>query len=1638
VAGRHLKGLRRGEMAAPSMTSPSPSMMVAALRERPSRLVGLRLNDDQRSSIRSTLKRNRIGRVRERRVPTASREAAENYLDCGKEGVMRNEDLSVRSSFLNRLCDLIEGTHPDQLCDDAFFKKISEVMLELVQDDHQSIRAMALRILRLCLCSREANMTHILKNNIEICIVRSLDIRADNEAERVAAFRIINNLLAIYEKSKFKKMVDEDRKKKNRSYSFPKSVMQPVIAIALAALRPQQQEQQNVQSPQKPGARCSSLDEKESAEDPLGLPSIALLMEFAVYEPDMTLEMAGTDWMVRVLTGEVVVSRRVATLVTRLFVHWLDSPRMRKKAQMNRVLEQIFAPLVDFGFFNNEAESDESRAKIETTLETFQHTFLAILRSWSGLLACSAVGSGSTVVSSSPIRLIEYLGLGTVISPSLVRIRSMIVDLICDFLDLPYADKKFYSWSEALKYFSSLHQPGVFERSLRNDFVIAHADRRAVHDERLRNHVDVLESFRAIAVYILVNASLPQSLCRLILACPDEPSSIKATLLLSDLIGQAATVLPSEWTSRVLSLPTLIHSSCETIALSTATAAMTKGRPLPDEGKERFTFQHAENAPLVLFRMDELQTAWLKCEEISRSPPVPTSLLALFVPRRAAKNEERARMMDGGRTPSLNDDDDLRIFETLEIQNRFNVGPVSEHLMSDILSSLGDTVDGPTINWRVADVFLELMQRDPKMVDRFRSNAAVLSFMEKLMAWLAPSARNLCRTKATEVLPAAVGKLAIECLMRLAPEEPLFREILDQFANDFVANLRPNVLSSSAFSSKHVNFNGSMYYFALLSSFASHSLGSTILERAGVMQIFLDLMTESTLAEHVKLIVCSIDYSRGGMSRVILNKALTATNEQSRVWCTRFLEVLASIDLPEFADWGVRMMISQIGDSSVKVVRHAVRLLHTWLPLHPSSLPLLRAVPLQTLGDAGVLLRVHLFACEIEARKNLSTAREVVDFWMKKFNARYAATVEEEMRMALLGIKRSMDGRFARSSHEKHSRYGVRMPAHLFSALASHEVGRKILREEKVVRRLTEQLRIAPSTDHRAAMLLKAATLALAHIGAAPRGHLLLSSDSLVLMIRLAEESEVLSVRGAAFAALNVLAGSEEGARMLARFGWESNWYRHVVEEVRAESGTRRTSSRLSHNIGGAEMDIRPSSLSVARPRLSRVRSALNLSESERKHSKTEGVRRKAGESVRSASAPARIRVKETNKKLTLADRSISALPRVSVNSESWDDRMEELREERGEEMEADVPIDVLRGAFGEHDEDSFQQSGQRSRRCTTVSIGPLSPVPSGASFCLDPCTTIGAARGHSESITDCIRYGMQAGRKELTADNGKLFAGEWTRRPHFSSALRQQWKLAPILVTKSSSVNRSFGAPVSYYFMPHTELESLAEYRTYIDSDPWLKNELARTRPLPGLPLTDRDALGEMPPTRRGRSLSDHSTWTNIALPTELEIVCKGIFVEDDAVERKIRANSRTISMSAAEAGHDDNRGQKGGYGRVRLEGEKKKHKTNLCFYCSAHKGEVRPFHVPNEREFSQLRLQVLDAVDLLEIKHALPEKKLLELRRRHPTLFDWPCLYADVLDLLDDYRFKAQSRTFLQELFYNALRLTQPDQSPISVDRM
>ena len=150
----------------------------------------------------------------------------------------------------------------------------------------------------------------------------------------------------------------------------------------------------------------------------LSLSCIAMFLEFCIHEPRLIINMSGTDWIVKILTGNSGVNKGITNLVCRVLVNWLDDPAVRNMAQLHLVLEQIFAPLIEFGFFEKNVAVSErynyfvvgKKMKfrvdkmVESVMVTFSHSFLGILRSWSGLFACAAVGPNSNVIASSPLR----------------------------------------------------------------------------------------------------------------------------------------------------------------------------------------------------------------------------------------------------------------------------------------------------------------------------------------------------------------------------------------------------------------------------------------------------------------------------------------------------------------------------------------------------------------------------------------------------------------------------------------------------------------------------------------------------------------------------------------------------------------------------------------------------------------------------------------------------------------------------------------------------------------------------------------------------------------------------------------------------------------------------------------------------------------------------------------------------------------------------------------------------------------------------------------------------------------------------------------------------------------------------------
>ncbi|VDM62827.1 unnamed protein product [Angiostrongylus costaricensis] len=701
---------------------------------------------------------------------------------------------------------------------------------------------------------------------------------------------------------------------------------------------------------------------------------------------------------------------------------------------------------------------------------------------------------------------------------------------------------------------------------------------------------------------------------------------------------------------------------------------------------------------------------------------------------------------------------------------------------------------------------------------------------------------------------------------------------------------------------------------------------------------FVDLITPSTHAVYVKLIVSCLDYEFDycSLTKVILQKALTSACESARRWCTKFLSTLAHRRPPNFSDWGFRLLLGQLADQSVKVIRDAIRILHTWLPVYKDAARWLRTAQLDNFGEAGILLKVHIYRDEHLCLLDEGKTRESVLFWLESFNVRYVEAIDDDIRDALFSVRRTVSGTFSRASGERAENFGHPAPPHLFASLCNHEFGRSVLCHLNVIDSLVNDLLSVQEPKK-----VKATLMALGHIGSVNEGFKLLPPDVVPQMVRIAEESAILSQRGYAFWALNILSLSLNGSAALARLGWESNRYCDIGNKQKREDGRLRFQTHCSH----------PSQVIVPKGSSDEndtffVSHGRNRSMSMTAIALTSLPLRPSIPLRRTKSASA-VYISKDPKKILPAD--IDGVLLRHERDVAWDS--------------------ILTKGFGSPSE----ESSEAGRRVTMT---------------VDSMVSEWESRSRTSTIVYCLNQGFVVNRKHLiiqgTVEFNKLLdkretisqIADLVRDPHFANAIRDKWKLAQIKTKRYVEVNQSVGDRARYVYMTKDEELSLSRFRREMLADPWLFDELCRFNP-------DSTCVTQ-------RSHPRHVT----ALPSDIDVMCS---LED--------------------------RGARSGHGRSQRSNARIKHSAYRCFYCSsADKGD---FVLPSHEDVSHLRREVLNQVDMLEIQQSTPEKKLLMLRKSFPWLFEWPCLYADVLELLDEYRFKSKSRAFLQEIFYDALRI-------------
>uniref|UniRef100_A0A915ATS6 Condensin complex subunit 1 C-terminal domain-containing protein n=2 Tax=Parascaris TaxID=6254 RepID=A0A915ATS6_PARUN len=1375
------------------------------------------------------------------------------------------------SQFLNDLAIALRNA--EAIDDEELFTAICKRVARYLLCDFQCIRAVGMRILRLA-CTTESSLVILLRNHVDMFLARSLDLDVENFDERIEALKLASHMLRLYSNANMKiraRAAEEGKMAVDYlegigTFLFPHSLILPILAIARTVF---------VVDGDKP---------TNAKPDGLAFASLAIFVELAISEPDVIIEIAGTGWLVEALAGPIVSNSRLSAVVCRVLYVWLDCPRLRAKAKMHMVLEQIFSPLIEISFFQSSAHITDTKTiaphqQIVDMLNAFTHSFATVLCSWPGLLACAASDENAKTVVSSQLRLLEFLGLGTVTNPSLRKIRGMIVEACCHYLDRPYAAKTFETWVDAVRFYSTMHYPDSFKCSLRDDFVLSEHEVHIASMKQFSEHVDLLASFRAMVVFFLIDAGLTQSLARFILVDLEDPISLKGTLLLNDLLLMGSSFLPLEWRSRVLCMPTLIQSACEALTRTVHTAAVDGGVNVDSELPD-FTFINAGNAPLLLHRLDVLNELALS----RATQPIPIGNLQIFV---------QSVPVSRSRSESLS---------RFGIDRKDGESGIDSCIHEMIVKSID--IDGQ-FRWWMVDGVLQLLELDDfASLYRHRHSDRCYFFFSQLLHFFTPSSSLLVSNFDGDRFSVACGCRVFRVVMPLCAIESRYEQLVQDFLCDCVNNLEPSKLSSGVFSPKNILNSGAMYYFALVGAISSQDFGREMMERTRLLQTFVDLLTSTTSVEYVKLIVSCLDYSADdGLTRVVLQTALTSTNEAGRKWSTRFLGVIAGHELQGFAEWGMSLLLAQLSDHSAKVVRHAIRLLHRWIPFYPESISLLKNVRLDALGDAGIMLKTHLFANEDYVESNPNDVQMAFNLWRKEFNARYVEVIDEDLKVAMLNVKRSLDGRFARISNDKSLRQSVPLLVHFYGQMALHLTGQQMLSKSGEVERLLDYLRRwSVSVETSQLRNVKGAILALAHIaGSRSPGALnILPTETVPVICRYAERCPILSVRGVAFWAMNLIGSSKQGARLIASLGWESNRYTEVIAEV-AISGwgpPKVDDARVwvqcidGHRNEEGEAD-KQSFSEVHTPPVSR--------------SNSEMAKSSARTDVSAEILQSPVRAGRTFTIDSVIHSGFGSAPKEDL----------ELYHAKNEEEEQDT-------------------GGVIRRRVT----------------------------GPSE-MADVVVFGTSIDFQKC----GEL---------HYSASVRSRFRLEPFAFSKMQVIQRSLGESIRYIYMSSTELRTYRQFRRVFTY------------------------LGEQQEISAGNesTMTVHSGWTVIALPGQADLICKDIF-SHEVPKLHYGVTSALKSTEKRDS-------------PLRIV-EKKPHNEKICFYCSwseevfGSKVEIDEKAVPSER-----RAVLLSLVQLMESKHISPEKKLIKMYNAYPELFSSPCIYADVVEILAEYRYRLETRRF------------------------
>ncbi|NXF05031.1 RICTR protein, partial [Smithornis capensis] len=872
----------------------------------------------------------------------------------------------------------------------------------------------------------------VLKLKVDYLIARCIDIQQSNEVERTQALRLVRKMITV-----------------NASL-FPSSITNSLIAVGNDGLQ---------------------------ERDRMVRACIAIICELALQNPEVVALRGGLSTILKNVI-DCQLSRINEALITTV-LHLINHPKTRQYVRADVELERILAPYTDFHYRHNpdtaEGQLKEDR---EARFLASKMGIVAAFRSWAGIISLCKPGNSG----------IQSL-IGVLCIPNM-EIRRGLLEVLYDIfrLPLPVIAEEFI---EALLSVD----PGRFQDCWRLSDGFVAAEAKTVLPHRARSRPDLMDNYLALVLSAFITNGLLEGLVEVITSS-DDHVSVRATILLGELLHMANTILPHSHSHHLHCLPTLMNMA--------ASFDIMKEKRL-----------RASAALNCLKRFHEMK----------KRGPKPYSLHLDHIIQKAVSTHQKR--------------DQYRVQKDI-----FILKDTEETLIMNLRDSqVLNHKENLDWNWNLIGTILKW----PNINLRNYKDEQLHRFVRRLLYFYKPSSKlyaNLDLDYAKAKQLTVVGCQFTEFLLE---SEEDGQGYLEELVKDIVQWLNS---SSGMKPERSLQNNGllntlSQHYFLFFGTLSCHPHGVKMLEKCNVFQCLLNLCSLKNQDHLLKLTVSSLDYSRDGLARVILSKILTAATDSCRLYATKHLRVLLRANVEFFSNWGIELLVTQLHDKNKTISSEALDILDEACEDKANLHALIQMKPaLSHLGDKGLLLLLRFLSIP----KGFSYLNErgyvtkQMEKWQKEYNLKYVELIEEQLNEALTTYRKPVDGdNYVRRSNQRLQRPHVYLPIHLYGQLVHHKTGCHLLESQSIVTDLSYTVRSPMLDKWEGIKQLKAALWALGNIGSSNWGLNLLQEENVIPdIMALAQHCEVLSIRGTCVYVLGLIAKTKQGCDILKHHNWDA------------------------------------------------------------------------------------------------------------------------------------------------------------------------------------------------------------------------------------------------------------------------------------------------------------------------------------------------------------------------------------------------------------------------------------------------------------------------------------------------------------------